>query len=108
MNNFALLNFHEAAAFTSETSYSKAEEKLAEFLCRIQIHSEKHRELDGAWFRCFDYEKWEYWASGPTLTGAVVYRDRLDTDMDYVGAGPAGNESVSMGCYCRKQHQEGT
>ena len=64
VNNFALLNLHEAAALTSETSYSKAEEKLAEFLCRIQIHSDKHKELDGGWFRCFDYEKWEYWASG--------------------------------------------
>ena len=62
--NFALLHFHEAAAITGDASYTKAEEKLAQFLCRIQVRSEKHPELDGGWFRCFDFEKWEYWASG--------------------------------------------
>ena len=36
---------------------------LAEFLCRIQIRSEKHPELDGGWFRAFDFKRWEYWAS---------------------------------------------
>lgn len=62
--NFALLQFHEAAAATGDRSYADAEEKLAQFLCRVQIHSEQHPELDGAWFRCFDLDKWEYWASG--------------------------------------------
>lgn len=61
--NFALIGLHEAAAVTGDPLYLKAEDKLAEFLCRIQIRSEKHPELDGAWYRAFNYRSWEYWAS---------------------------------------------
>lgn len=61
--NFAFLGLHEAAASTDEPFYRDAEDKLAEFLCRIQIRSEKHPELDGGWFRAFDFNHWEYWAS---------------------------------------------
>ncbi len=61
--NFALIGLHEAAAATGETFYREAEDKLARFLCRIQIHSEAHPELDGAWYRGFDFRRWEYWAS---------------------------------------------
>lgn len=62
--NFALLHFHEAAAATGDRSYSHAEDRLAQFLCRVQIQSDQHQELDGGWFRCFDLDTWEYWASG--------------------------------------------
>ncbi|MGD1104697.1 MAG: hypothetical protein ABSA59_21850, partial [Terriglobia bacterium] len=34
-----------------------------EFLCRIQASSSVHPELDGAWFRAFDFKIWDYWAS---------------------------------------------
>ena len=61
--NFALIGLHEAAAATGDPFYEKAEDKLAEFLCRIQIRSEAHPELDGAWYRAFNFERWEYWAS---------------------------------------------
>jgi hypothetical protein len=61
--NFAFLGLHEAAAATHDASYIRAENKLAEFLCRIQIQSEKHPELAGGWFRAFDYKGWDYWAS---------------------------------------------
>ncbi len=61
--NFALIGLHEAAAATGDAFYRDAEDKLARFLCRIQIRSESHPELDGAWYRGFDFEKWEYWAS---------------------------------------------
>ena len=61
--NFAFLGLHEAAAATGEEFYRVAEDKLAEFLCRIQVRSEVHPELDGAWFRGFDFERWQYWAS---------------------------------------------
>jgi hypothetical protein len=61
--DFAFLGLHEAAAATGDKFYSEAEDKLAEFLCRIQIRSEKHPELDGGWFRAFDFNRWEYWAS---------------------------------------------
>jgi len=61
--NFAFLGLHEAAAATGDPFYRDAEEKLAKFLCRIQIRSETHPELDGGWFRAFDFKRWEYWAS---------------------------------------------
>ncbi|MGA8182799.1 MAG: hypothetical protein WB819_04055 [Terriglobia bacterium] len=62
--NFAFLGLHEAAAATRDPMYLKAENKLAEFLCRIQVRSENHPELAGGWFRAFDYGTWDYWASG--------------------------------------------
>jgi len=62
-SNFAFLGLHEAAAATGDPLYSQAEDKLAELLCRIQIRSTTHPELDGAWFRAFDFKLWDYWAS---------------------------------------------
>ncbi|NQT88158.1 hypothetical protein HQ560_15430, partial [bacterium] len=61
--NFAFLALHEAAAATGERVYVDAEERLAKFLCRIQVRSEARSELDGAWFRAFDFRRWEHWAS---------------------------------------------
>jgi hypothetical protein len=61
--NFALIGLHEAAAATGDKFYSDAEDKLAKFLCRIQLRSEKHPELDGAWYRAFNFRNWDYWAS---------------------------------------------
>jgi hypothetical protein len=62
-SNFAFLGLHEAAAATGDAFYLQAENKLAEFLCRIQASSSVHPELDGAWFRAFDFKIWDYWAS---------------------------------------------
>ena len=61
--NFAFLALHEAAFATGDPSYREAEDRLAAFLCRIQIRSETHPELAGGWFRAFDFDRWEYWAS---------------------------------------------
>lgn len=61
--NFALLGLREAAAATGDAWYTAAEDRLARFLCRIQIRSEAHPELDGAWYRAFNFQRWEYWAS---------------------------------------------
>ena len=61
--NFAFIGLHEAAAATGDPFYARAEERLAGFLCRIQIASQAHPELDGAWYRAFDFRRWEYWAS---------------------------------------------
>jgi hypothetical protein len=61
--NFALLGLHEAAAATGDALYAQAEARLARFLCRIQVRSERHPELDGGWFRAFDFRLWDYWAS---------------------------------------------
>jgi hypothetical protein len=60
---FALLAFHEAFAATHDPKLKEAEDKLAQFLCRIQVRSDKWPTLDGAWFRAFDYGRWEFWAS---------------------------------------------
>jgi hypothetical protein len=62
-SNFAFLGLHEAAAATAEKFYSIAENKLANFLCRIQVRSPERPDFDGAWFRAFDYQLWDYWAS---------------------------------------------
>jgi len=61
--NFAFIGLREAAAVTGDQFYVAAENKLAEFLIRTQIQSEVRPELDGGWFRAFDFKRWEYWAS---------------------------------------------
>ena len=61
--NFAFIGMHEAAAATGDARYVRAEDKMADFLIRIQTSSEAHPELDGTWFRAFDFDKWEYWGS---------------------------------------------
>jgi hypothetical protein len=60
--NFALLGLHEAAA-VGDPAAAAAEDKLAKFLCRIQVRSEAQPSLDGGWFRAFDYRRWEPWGS---------------------------------------------
>lgn len=61
--NFAVIGLHEAAAATGDPFYREAEDKLAGFLTRIQVRSDAHPELDGAWYRGFDFRRWDYWAS---------------------------------------------
>lgn len=61
--NFALVGLHEAVAATGEALYRVAENRLARFLCRIQVRSDAQPQLDGGWFRGFDYRRWEYWGS---------------------------------------------
>lgn len=63
--NFAFLGFHEVAAVDAQLK--SVEDRLAEFLCRIQLDSEKHPYLNGAWMRSFDYRRWEYWGSSADL-----------------------------------------
>jgi len=61
--NFAFLGLHEAASATGDTGLRRAEDKLADFLCRIQLKAEDHPYLSGCWMRSFDYDRWEYWGS---------------------------------------------
>jgi len=78
-NNFALFSLNEAARATGDQKYKDATRKLSDFLTRIQVQSIKHKDVDGAWFRAFDYGKWDYWASNSdagwgawcTLTGWI-------------------------------------
>jgi hypothetical protein len=61
--NFAFLGLHEAAAALKDPAWLAAEERLAQFLVRVQIRSEARPELDGGWFRAFEMHRWEAWAS---------------------------------------------
>lgn len=61
--NFTFLGLHEAFAATGEPLYGEMADALAEFLVRIQVRSASHPELDGGWFRTFDYDKWEFWGA---------------------------------------------
>ena len=58
--NFALIGLREAYGATRDAKYAAAETRLVDYLVRIQARSDAHPELDGAWFRAFDYERWEY------------------------------------------------
>lgn len=60
---FALLGLHEAAAALDSPRLRAAEDRLAGYLCRIQVRAPRHPYLDGAWFRGFDFGRWEFWAS---------------------------------------------
>ncbi|MEM3523769.1 MAG: hypothetical protein QXS04_04230 [Thermoproteota archaeon] len=62
-SNFAFLGLHELASACGSLRFKQAEDRLARFLCRIQLRSDDHPYLDGCWMRGFDYEKWEYWGS---------------------------------------------
>lgn len=76
-SNFAFFALNEAAQATQEPEYLEAVDKLADFLVRIQSSSSGRADLDGCWFRAFDYERWEYygsnadhgWGAWGTLTG---------------------------------------
>jgi hypothetical protein len=69
--NFAYLGLHEAAAVTGDPKLKEAENRLTDFLCRIQVRSTAQPYLDGAWMRAFDYELWEYYASSSDLGWAA-------------------------------------
>ncbi len=62
-NNFAFFGLNEAARATGNKRYADAAKKLSDYLIRIQVKSKKHPDVDGAWFRGFDYGRWDYWAS---------------------------------------------
>jgi hypothetical protein len=64
---FALLGLHEATGATGDRNLKRAEDKLAEFLCRIQTRSRKFSYLNGTWFRAFDDRLWETWASSADI-----------------------------------------
>ncbi|RIJ46480.1 hypothetical protein D1614_18910 [Maribellus luteus] len=65
--NFAFLGLHEAYYATNDPKIKAAVDKLAEFLCRIQVVSEKHPEINGGWMRAFDFGRYEHWGSNADL-----------------------------------------
>jgi hypothetical protein len=64
---FALLGLHEAAAATGDAELKAGADRLAQFLVRVQVRSEAVPYVDGAWFRAFDFGKWDYWASSADI-----------------------------------------
>ncbi len=78
-SNFAFFALNEAAHATGNPKYREAVDRLADFLVRIQVKSDRHPDIDGAWMRAFDYDRWDYWASNAdsgwgawsTLTGWI-------------------------------------
>lgn len=77
--NFAFFALNEAAHATGNQRYHDAVDRLSDFLIRIQATSQNHPDMDGAWLRAFDYDRWDYWASNAdsgwgawcTLTGWI-------------------------------------
>jgi len=63
VSGFALLGLHEAAAVLEDPRIKAAEDLLAEYLCRIQSRAKDLPEVQGNWFRAFDFLRWEAWAS---------------------------------------------
>lgn len=64
---FALLGLHEAAAATGDAKLKAAEDRLADYLVRVQNRSQRIPYLDGSWFRAFDFHRWECWASSADI-----------------------------------------
>ncbi|MEA3478397.1 MAG: hypothetical protein U9R60_09480, partial [Bacteroidota bacterium] len=70
-SNFAFLSLTEAAAVTGDEKIKDAVSKLADFMVKIQVRSDLQPELDGVWFRAFEYNRWEYWGSNADLGWGV-------------------------------------
>ncbi|QDT55574.1 hypothetical protein Pan44_36190 [Caulifigura coniformis] len=65
--NFVLIGLHEAVAATNDPALKAAENRLAEYVVRIQVRAPGHPAVDGTWFRAFDYARWDYWSSSGDL-----------------------------------------
>ena len=61
--NFTFVGLHEAYAATGDIQFRRMADKLADFLVRVQVKSDKHTSLDGGWMRAFDYGRWDYLGS---------------------------------------------
>lgn len=48
---------------TATKPSSTVTDKLGDFLVRIQACSDKQQDVDGAWYRAFNYRDWNWWAS---------------------------------------------
>lgn len=112
--NFAFFGLNEAARATGDAEITAAVERLSDFLTRIQARSEIVKNVDGAWFRAFNYRNWDYWASDAdagwgalsTLTGwiqswIVTTQALMEMDTSYwdltEGSTLGGNERDVFG-----------
>lgn len=60
--NFAAIGLHEAAALGIAGARAAAD-RLTRGLVRAQVAAPGRPQLDGAWFRAFDFKRGEFWAS---------------------------------------------
>ncbi|WP_276347631.1 hypothetical protein [Daejeonella sp. JGW-45] len=60
--NYVLLGLHEASYATNDPLIKGVEDRLADFLLRIQVRSGSPA-LHGGWMRSFDFERYEHWGS---------------------------------------------
>ena len=60
--NFLVFGLNEAVKATGDGKYDDALARLADFILRAQVRSDNHPDIDGAWFRAFDFGIWDYWA----------------------------------------------
>ena len=76
-SNFAIFGLTEAARATGDPVIGEMTSRLADFLVRIQARSAECPDVEGAWYRAFNYRDWNWWASNAdagwgalgTLTG---------------------------------------
>jgi hypothetical protein len=61
--NFGFSGLHEASFLLDDPRLENALHRIEAFLIRIQTASDAHPELDGTWYRGFDFNHWEYWGS---------------------------------------------
>jgi hypothetical protein len=60
------MNLHLAYKATGERIFQKIQERLPNFLARVQIQS-NDALLDGNWMRAFDYRNWQYYGSNAAI-----------------------------------------
>jgi hypothetical protein len=65
--NFVLIGLHEAVAASNDPALKAAEDRLTEYVVRIQTRAPENPSVDGTWFRAFDYRRWDYWSSSGDL-----------------------------------------
>lgn len=88
VTNFTLFGLREAVAATNDPSLKEAEDRLAEYITRIQVRSKAIPYLDGTWFRAFDFHRWDYWSSSGDMGWGAWCAE--------TGWGPAWN-GISLG-----------
>ena len=93
VTNFTLFGLREAVAATNDPSLKEAEDRLAEYVSRIQVRSKAIPYLDGTWFRAFDFHRWDYWASSGDMGWGAWCAE--------TGWGPAWN-GIALGLRAKK------
>lgn len=93
VTNFALIGLREAVAATHDPELKIAEDKLAEYIVRIQVRSKAIPYLDGTWFRAFDFRRWDYWSSSGDMGWGAWCAE--------TGWGPAWN-GIALGLRAQK------